>query len=140
MRRKTTLCLVSILLLAITISARADNPQLAGVWRATIHNQPCILMNVHDNDGKLSGDIVFYLLKLENGEWHVTGGQPIPLIHPRIEGDYFVFEVKHAKKHGSTDPADQELKTFRMELAGKDKGIFRDALEGQDLTLDRSDN
>ena len=74
---KKILCLASILLLATTIPARADNPQMDGVWRATIHNQPCILMNVRDSDGKLSGDIVFYLLKLENGEWHVTGGQPI---------------------------------------------------------------
>jgi len=136
---KKALCLATILLLA-TIPARADNPQMAGVWRATLHNQPCILMNVHDKNGNLSGDIIFYLLKLENGEWHATGSDPIPLIRPHIEGNYFVFEVTHAKKHGSTDPADQELKTFRMELAGKDKGIFRNALEGQDITLDRSAN
>jgi len=135
-----TLCLASLLLLAITIPARADNPQIAGVWRATLHNQPCILMNVREDQGKLSGNIIFYLLKLENGSWHATGSDPIRLIHPRIEGNYFVFEVVHAKKNGSTDPADQELQTFRMELAGKNKGVFRNAIEGQDLTLDRTDN
>lgn len=139
MKNAITLCLASVLLLT-TIPVRADNPQMAGVWRATLHNQPCILMNVHDTNGNLSGDIIFYLLKLENGEWHATGSDPIPLIRPRIEGNYFVFEVTHAKKHGSTDPADQELKTFRMELAGKNKGIFRNAMEGQDLTLERTDN
>jgi hypothetical protein len=140
MRKTITLCLASVLLLAITIPARAENSQMAGVWRATMHDQPCILMNIHDNEGKLSGDIIFYLLKLENGSWHATGSDPIPLIHPRIEGNYFVFEVVHAKKHGSTDPADQPLQTFRMGLAGKDKGIFSNALEGQDLIMQRSDN
>jgi hypothetical protein len=140
MKHKFTLCLASVLLLAITIPATADNQQMAGVWRATMHDQPCILMTVHNDEGKLSGNIIFYLLKLENGEWHATGSDPIPLIHPRIEGNNFVFEVVHAKKHGSTDPADQELKTFSMELAGKDKGIFHNAIENQDLTLQRSDN
>jgi hypothetical protein len=52
----------------------------------------------------------------------------------------FVFEVVHAKKNGSADPADQNLQTFRMELAGKNKGVFRNAIEGQDLILNRSDN
>jgi|SRR5580698_267265 hypothetical protein len=139
MKKTVTLCLATLLLL-ITIPARADNPQIAGVWRASLHDQPCILMNVHDNEGKLSGDIVFYLLKLENGSWHATGSDPIPLVHPRIEGNYFVFEVVHAKKNGSTDPSDQNLQTFRMGLAGKDKGIFSNAMEGQDLIMHRSDN
>jgi hypothetical protein len=139
MKKTVTLCLATLLLL-IAIPARADNPQIAGVWRASLHDQPCILMNVHDNEGKLSGDIVFYLLKLENGSWHATGSDPIPLVHPRIEGNYFVFEVVHAKKNGSTDPSDQNLQTFRMGLAGKDKGIFSNAMEGQDLIMHRSDN
>lgn len=139
MKHKLTLCLASVLLLLAAISAKADTQQIAGVWRATMHDQPCILMNVHDNQGKLSGDIIFYLLKLENGAWHATGSDPIPLIHPRIEGDYFVFEVVHLKKHGSTDPADQELQTFRMKLTGDNKGVFHDAMENQDLILQRSE-
>ncbi len=138
MKKTITFCLASVLLLAIP--ARADNPQMAGVWRATMHDQPCILMTVHDNQGKLSGTIIFYLLKLENGSWHATGSDPIPLIHPRIEGSYFVFEVVHAKKNGSAAPADQQLQTFRMGLAEKDKGVFSNALEGQDLIMQRSDN
>jgi hypothetical protein len=141
MKKTITLCLASVLLLAITIiPARADDSQMVGVWRATLHDQPCILMNVHNSQGKLSGDIIFYLLKLENGSWHATGSDPIALIHPRIEGNMFVFEVVHAKKNGSVDPADQNLQTFRMEVAGKNKGIFRNAIEGQDLILNRSDN
>ena len=139
MKKTITLCLASALLLA-TIPARAENSQMAGVWRASMHDQPCILMNVHDNQGQLSGNIIFYLLKLENGSWHATGSDPIPLIHPRIEGNYFVFEVVHAKKNGSTDPADRHLQTFRMGLEGNDKGLFSNALEGQDLIMHRSDN
>jgi hypothetical protein len=133
------LYLAGIFLLT-TIASRADSPQVAGVWRGSLHNQPAMQLTVHDDHGHLSGNVIFYLLMLENGEWHVKGNASVPLIHPRIEGNNFVFEVVHAKKHGSTDPADQELKTFRMELAGNNKGIFRNAIEGQDLTLERSDN
>jgi len=139
MKYKLALCLVIVVLLA-TISARADNPTVAGVWRATLHDLPCIELTVHDDQGNLSGTIVFDLLVLENGAWHVRSADRVDLIHPRIEGNYFVFEVVHAKKHNSADPADQELKTFCMELAGSNKGIFRNAIEGQDLTLQRSDH
>jgi hypothetical protein len=39
------------------------------------------------------------------------------------------------QKQGSTDPADQEVKTFRMELAGKNKGVFKNAADREDLLL-----
>jgi hypothetical protein len=60
------------------------------------------------------------------------------MIRPRMEGSDFVFEVPHAKKHGSTDPADQEIKTFRLHVTGADEAVFRNAMgPGQDITLHR---
>jgi hypothetical protein len=64
MRKAITPSLASVLLLATTISVRAENPQIAGIWRAMLHGPPCILMTVYDNEGELSGTMIFYLLKL----------------------------------------------------------------------------
>lgn len=74
---------------------------------------------------------------LENGSWKVQGADPVVLINPRLEGKAFVFEVPHAKKHGSTDPADQEIKTFRMQLTGKNEAVFKNAADGGDLIVRR---
>jgi len=132
--------IVTGFLLASTLMAAAaaapDSP-IAGTWTAQLHNQPCIKLTVNDHGGKLSGNIIFYLLMLEGGSWKVKGDTHVDLINPRLEGKEFVFEVPHAKKHGSTDPADQEIKTFRMQLTGKNEAVFKNAAEGSDLIIRR---
>ncbi len=103
-----------------------------------MHDQPAIRLTVNDDGGKLSGNIIFYFLMLENGSWKVKDGTAIKLIKPRLEDKTFVFEVPHAKKHGSTDPADQEIKTFRMQLIEKNQAVFRNAAnDGGDLIVKR---
>jgi hypothetical protein len=134
MQTLTRLLLVSTLL--AVPAAAADSP-IAGTWTAQLHNQPAIKLTVNDHGGKLSGNIIFYFLVLENGSWKVKGAYPVDLINPRLEGKTFVFEVPHAKKHGSTDPADQEIKTFRMQLTGKNEAVFKNAADGSDLTVRR---
>jgi|HubBroStandDraft_4_1064222.scaffolds.fasta_scaffold343648_2 hypothetical protein len=134
MRILTALLLASTL--AAVPAAASDSP-IAGVWTATLHDQPCIKLTVIDNGGKLSGSIIFYMLMLEDGSWRVKGDAAVDLINPRLEGQTFVFEVPHAKKHGSTDPADQEIKAFRLELTGKNEAVFKNATEAGDLTLRR---
>jgi hypothetical protein len=117
--------------------AATSNSPIAGTWTARLHDQPCIKLTVSDNGGKLSGSIIFYFLVLENGSWKVRGAAAVDLINPRLEGKTFVFEVPHAKKHGSTAPADQEIKTFRMRLTGKNRAVFKNAADGGDLTVRR---
>ena len=127
------------LLLAATLAvptATSDSP-IAGTWTAQLHNQPYIKLTVNDKGGKLSGKIIFYFLTLEGGTWKAKGGDPVDLIYPRLEGKEFVFDVIHAKKHGSTDPADQEIKTFRLQLTGKNEAVFKNAADGSDLIVRR---
>ncbi len=129
------------LLLAVVITAvcaLAADPPIVGVWTANAHDLPAIKMTVTNAGGKLSGTIIFYFLQKEDGVWRNKGGEPTEMIRPRMEGNDFVFEVPHAKKHGSTDPADQEIKTFRLHVTGKDEAVFRNAIgPGQDITLHR---
>lgn len=133
--------IVTGILLASTLiaapAAGAESP-IAGTWTGQLHNQPCIKLTVDDRDGRLSGNITFYLLMLEDGAWKVKGDAHMDLINPRLEGRTFVFEVPHAKKHGSTDPADQEIKTFRMQLTGKNEAVFKNAGNDGDLTVRRN--
>ena len=129
------------LLLAVVftaICAFAADPPIVGVWTANAHDLPSIKMTVANAGGKLSGNIIFYFLQKEDGVWKNKGGEPTEMIRPRMEGNDFVFEVPHAKKHGSADPADQEIKTFRLHVTGPDEAVFRNAIgPGQDITLHR---
>jgi hypothetical protein len=127
----------AFLFLLLIAPAPANDSPVAGVWTAELNEKPFIKLTVNDNGGKLSGNIVFYMLVQENGDWNVKADDPVCLINPRLEGQTFVFEVVHAKKHGSVDPADQEIKTFRMQLTGKDQGVFKGAANGGDVVLTR---
>lgn len=130
---KVLLCVV-----ALSIFALAADPPIVGVWTANAHNLPAIKMTVNNDGGKLSGSIIFYFLQKEDGVWKNKGGEPTEMIRPRMEGNDFVFEVPHAKKHGSTDPAGQEIKTFRLHVTGPHEAVFRNAIgPGQDITLHR---
>jgi hypothetical protein len=124
------------MLLAATSIYAADSP-IAGTWTAQMHGLPAIKMTVKDRGGKLSGNIIFYFLMLENGTWKVKGNAATEMIEPRLQGNTLVFEVPHAKKHGSTDPADQEIKAFRLHLTGPNEAVFKNADNGQDLKLTR---
>ena len=128
---------VSMLILLVTAPLYSADSPIAGTWTATMHGLPAIKMTVRSSGGKLSGNIIFYMLMLENGAWNVNGEDATEMINPRMEGQTFVFEVPHAKKHGSTDPADQEIKTFRLQLVGANEAVFKNAANGQDLKLTR---
>jgi hypothetical protein len=132
-----TLIELVLLSFCLGVPARANDSPVAGVWTAELNEKPFIKLTVNDNSGKLSGNIVFYMFVQENGNWNVKGDDPVCLINPRLEGRIFVFEVVHAKKHGSVDPADQEIKTFRMQLTGKDRGVFKGGANGDDIVLTR---
>jgi hypothetical protein len=129
---------IALALIASVSLFGSDSP-IAGIWTAKLHDKPAIKLTVNDDGGKLSGNIIFfYFLMLENGSWKVKDGTPTDLIHTRLEGKTFVFDVPHAKKHGSTQPADQEIKTFRMQLTGKNQAVFKNAADnGGDLILKR---
>ena len=112
---------------------------VAGVWSATQHDLPFVRLTVRERDGKLSGSIVLYVLRMEDGAWKTQGEEKLELVDPRVEGDEFVFELPHAKKDGSTDPADQEIKSFRLKLLENDKAQYKNAADNLDLVLTRRD-
>jgi hypothetical protein len=127
-----------LLLLFAPVLGCADDSPGVGTWTAKMHDLPAIRMVVKDaGGGKLSGSIIFYFLKMEDGVWHVRGDDSTDMIDPHLEGNTLMFKVPHAKKHGSTDPKDQEIKTFKLEIVSRDEAVFRNADNGQDLKLKR---
>jgi hypothetical protein len=124
------------MLLAAARLCTADS-SIVGTWTATMHGLPAVKMTVRISDGKLSGDIIFYMLRFDKGAWKVNGEDAADMIKPRMEGQTFVFEVPHARRHGSTLPADQEIKAFRLELVGPNEAVLKNADGGQDLKLTR---
>lgn len=128
---------IGIFLVFSAMATVAADPPIVGVWTAQVHELPAIRLTVKNHSGKLSGNIIFYFLQMENGSWKNKGGVPTELINPHMEGRVFVFQVPHSKRHGSADPADQEIKTFRLDVVSSNEAVFHNAVGGQDLRLRR---
>ena len=134
--RNLRIAFLGVLVLSV-VAAAADSP-IVGTWTANVHDLPAVKMMVKQSGGKLSGSIIFYFLIKENGVWRQKGdAPPTEMMNPRLDGDTFSFEVPHAKKHGSTDPADQEIKTMHFHLTAPNEGVFREADNGSDVKLYR---
>jgi hypothetical protein len=127
---------IAVLLLwtANSASTWADDSPVAGIWKAKLHRQPCVRLTVHNDEGRLSGTIIFYLLVRENGSWQVKGHDEVELIDPHLENNVLTFDVRRAAKPGDETTSQQRM-TFHIELTGKNQGIWKNAIEGQDLLL-----
>jgi hypothetical protein len=132
-----TLSVILLLMPYALVPAFAADPAIVGTWTAKMHGLPAIKMTVKENGGRLSGNIIFYFLMLEEGTWKVKGEAATEMIDPQLKGETFEFKVPHSKRHGSTAPADQEIKAFRLYLAGPNEAVFKNADNGQDLKLTR---
>ena len=90
---------------------RPRGKEVAGVWSAMQHDLPFVKLTLREREGKLSGNVVLYVLRMEDGVWKSQGEETLDVVRPRVEGDELVFELPHAKRGGSTDPADQEIES-----------------------------
>ncbi len=127
---------IGMLLLIATASLAATSPAV-GTWTAKTHDLPIIRMVIKQSGGKLSGVIDFYFQQQQNGVWKVTSNDRVTILEPQFAGDTLTFKVPHAKRHGSTDPADQEIKVFTLRVQGKDAAELRDTKTGMAMTLQR---
>ena len=102
-------------------TAAADSP-IAGTWRGKMHNLPAVVLTVKNDQGKLSGTILFYFLhrKTEQDPWEVdtTHSKPLPLLDPKFDGKTLSFQVSHKEAHPPRTLNDPPV-SFEMRLTGK---------------------
>jgi hypothetical protein len=89
---------------------------LDGTWEGKMNDLPTIELKIDSSSGKVSGTMLFYFQ--ERGDpsqpWHVTGGNPTPLLLPHVEGNILTFELQHHKCHTCAELGPNQK--FRVEL------------------------
>jgi hypothetical protein len=107
-----------------TLSASGDNGLFTGVWRGKIDKLPGVTMVISDEGGDLTGAVLFYLIRRDNGEPpKSTPGDPEPMFHIKLSGDSLDFQVSHRRAHPPRTLHDPPV-TFHLKLTGKDQAIL----------------
>lgn len=118
----TRFAVLVLLLLSFATSCAApvDNSGLVGVWRGKLYSLPAVILTVENEHGKLSGAVLFYLIRRNPGAPPTASpGVPEPMLNPSLEGKTLTFEVSHRHAHPPRTLNDPPVR-FRLEITGPD--------------------
>lgn len=112
----TALVGVSKQLAAQTETARNT---FVGVWRGQMDNLPAVILNITDENGKLTGAALFYFheRKTVNDPYTSTPGVPEPMFNLRASGKVLRFEISHRRAHPPRTLHDSPVH-FRLTVTG----------------------
>jgi hypothetical protein len=100
----------------------ADPTPIVGVWRAQMDELPFITLTLTNENGSLSGAVLFYLHRRNEGQPVTsTPGIPEPLFNLRFDGETLTFQVSHRRAHPPGSLSDAPV-SFRLKLTGENKG------------------
>jgi hypothetical protein len=95
---------------------------VAGVWRAQMDGLPALAMTISDEGGELTGAILFYLIRRDDGQPpRSSPGSPEPLFNLKFDGKALDFRVSHRRAHGN---ADDPPVNFRLTITGPNEGML----------------
>jgi len=85
---------------------------------------PALVMTITDEGGDLTGAILFYLIRRDEGQPpRATPGIPEPLFHLKFDGTVLDFRVSHRRAHGLRTANDPPV-NFRLKLTGPNEGTL----------------
>ena len=105
-----------VVLALIATASPAEKP-IAGTLQGKIKGQPAVTLSVKAEGNKLSGAVIFYLLRDDGGSLTVAGKTELPLIDPKFDGKALSFQVKHDQP--------EKLVAFEMKLVGENEGELK---------------
>jgi hypothetical protein len=117
---------VSVIILALScacLAFAADKySAVTGVWRAQMDGLPALTMTISDEGGELTGAILFYLIRRNDGQPpRSSPGSPEPMFNLKFDGESLDFRVSHRRAHGNTnDPP----VNFQLKITGPNQGIL----------------
>ncbi len=96
--------------------------RVVGVWRAEADGLPFVILNISNESGKLSGAVLFYLHRRDQGKPVTsTPGIPEPIFNPKFDGETLTFQVSHRHAHPLHTMSDPPV-NFRLKLTGTNTG------------------
>lgn len=122
------LLLKGMLLLCLSytcpVLAAGTSDAVTGVWRGQIDGLPGVTMTISDEAGDLSGAILFYMIRRNEGQPpQSTPGNPEPMFHMKFGGQLLDFQVSHRRAHPPRTLNDPPV-TFHLKITGKDEGVL----------------
>jgi hypothetical protein len=135
MKSETFWPVLGLVAMAFVLHGQTSGSEwFVGVWRGQMDGLPAVTLNITDEGGRLSGAVVFYLIKrssVMSEPTTSTPGPPEPLFNPRMEGNALVFEVSHRRAHPPATLADPPVH-FRLKLIDVDKAELVNEMENSD--------
>ena len=117
------------LVLAVSSLGAAGSP-FAGGWKGDLDGLTAIRLTVNEDQGKLFGSIVFYLIRKDEKGTRIDGEYTCDLLRVATKGKRMTFEVKHHVTHDSAEYGPNVK--FVFEVSGENEGVLRKASEGED--------
>ena len=85
---------------------------------------PVMTLTVTDEGGSLSGAILFYMIRREEGKPPTaSAGIPEPLLQPKFDGKDLTFQVSHRRAHPPRTLNDPPV-NFRLRVTGPERGAL----------------
>jgi hypothetical protein len=94
-------------------AATVDNLVMVGVWRGNDQGSPFVTLTIKNENGNLSGSILFHQHH-EEGKPSMSG-DPEPLLNPKFDGDTLTFQVSPKGAHSPGSSNNPPVK-FHLEL------------------------
>ena len=115
-----------------------DYSAVTGVWRAQMDGLPALTMTISDEGGELTGAILFYLIRRNDGQPpRSSPGSPEPLFNLKFDGKTLAFRVSHRRAHGPQTAHDPPV-NFRLEISGPNEGtLVREEKEAIPVSRDQ---
>jgi hypothetical protein len=124
MERRMLLVVLGAVAVTSLLPAQTDGyEKLLGVWRGQFQDLPAVVLTITDEGGRLSGAILFYLVKKSSSMSEPTTstpGNPEPLLTLKFDGHALEFEVSHRRAHPPRTLSDPPAH-FRLTLTAPDK-------------------
>jgi hypothetical protein len=134
----TRTAVLSLVVLFTSTLALAESPTknsaiIIGQWKGTMDGLPAIMLVVEEDDDKLMGAVLFYLIRRDPGAApSASPGFPEPMIKPTFDGKTLSFKISHRYAHAPRTLNDPPV-SFRLQLTGPDKAKL---LAPEGLTLE----
>ena len=120
---RTAMLLLTLVTVAFLCRAQApsNNAAIVGQWTASLDGLPGVRLVIQENDSRLTGAILFFLIHRDPGAPpSATAGFPEPLFDLKFDGVRLTFRVNHRFAHAPRTLADPPV-SFHLEITGPDQ-------------------
>lgn len=98
------------------------NAAVTGRWTGSIKGLPAVRLVIQENDHKLTGAALFFLIRRAPGTPPTASSAdfPEPMLDPSFDGKSLTFRVNHRYAHPPRTLNDPPV-SFRLEVTGPDQ-------------------